>query len=369
MRNFTLSLILLALTPLISAAQTNNILVGVSSFSSERINAEDCLAPENVQASNITSASAEISWEGFSNAANYKLEYGYSSFELGTGTVVTVPNDALTFTLEELEMLTSYDVYIKTICDNDESIYSLPLTFTTEDDYCEIDTHEIIEPISYVEFAGIENTTSTELNGTPGYEFFLDMVGDVEPGNSYEITVRGNTGGDYSNGITAFIDWNQNGYFSNFGERYDLGVLTNSNGEDGKEIVTTITVPADALPGPTRLRIIKEFYSGEHVLDACFWVSYGQIEDYTVEVGSLGTEQLDKNSFSFFPNPAKESISFQSTAPVTDLAFYNTFGQQVLSKSVNATSSQIDLSSLPVGMYFMKVNIDGESKTYKFIKE
>ena len=199
--------------------------------------------------------------------------------------------------------------------------------------------------------------------------FFLEMVADVEPGSSYNIIVRGNTGGDYDNGITAFIDWNQDGILNNTTERYDIGVLTNSNGEDGQEISTTIVVPANALPGTTRLRIIKEFYSGEHVMDACFWVSYGQIEDYSVEVASLGTDQFDLNSFSFFPNPAKEILSFQATTPVSKLVFYNALGQEVLRKSVNATSSQVDISSLSKGLYFMEVNIHGESKTFKVLRE
>ena len=342
---------------------------GVFSISGECTIAEGCLIPENLKASNITTSSAEISWEGSPEASNYELEYGHAGFVQGSGTIVTLDAELSTFILDELDSVTSYDVYMKTICSDEQSIYSIPLTFKTVDDYCEIETIEITEPISYVEFAGIQNTTSTALDGTPGHEFFLEMVADVEPGSSYNIIVRGNTGGDYDNGITAFIDWNQDGILNNTTERYDIGVLTNSNGEDGQEISTTIVVPANALPGTTRLRIIKEFYSGEHVMDACFWVSYGQIEDYSVEVASLGTDQFDLNSFSFFPNPAKEILSFQATTPVSKLVFYNALGQEVLRKSVNATSSQVDISSLSKGLYFMEVNIHGESKTFKVLRE
>ena len=80
--------------------------------------------------------------------------------------------------------------------------YCGPLAFTT------------IEPITLVKFAGINKTSSEVIGGTPAHEDFRTSVGDVGQGSSYEITLKGNTGGGFTNRFVVFIDWNQNGNFN-----------------------------------------------------------------------------------------------------------------------------------------------------------
>jgi hypothetical protein len=57
-----------------------------------------------------------------------------------------------------------------------------------------------------------------------------------------------------------------------------------STGTDGKQSTGDITVPADALLGATRMRVIKKFST---VPDACNAAGYGQAEDYTVVVDAI----------------------------------------------------------------------------------
>ena len=47
---------------------------------------------------------------------------------------------------------------------------------------------------------------------------------------------------------------------------------------------------------------------------------------------------------------------------------YNLLGQEVISKSINANETSIDVSQLPSGTYFVKVQIANTSKTIKVIK-
>jgi hypothetical protein len=43
-------------------------------------------------------------------------------------------------------------------------------------------------------------------------------------------------------------------------------------------------------------------------------------------------------------------------------------GQQVISTEIGATTSDINLSGLTAGTYIMKVTVDGQTGTYKVLK-
>lgn len=120
------------------------------------------------------------------------------------------------------------------------------------------------EPITYVNFAGISNTSSAG-NSQDIHEYFTEIKGLVEPRSSYQISLNGNTEGDFTSKYVVFIDWNQNGSFSDPGEVY-FGdgslVQTNSDGVTTSPITAMIAVPNGVKVGNTRMRIKKSFSSG-----------------------------------------------------------------------------------------------------------
>lgn len=170
------------------------------------------------------------------------------------------------------------------------------------DTYCEMTYGQEVQPITRVVFAGIDNVSDAGVNNSPGQEYFLELAGNVQAGERYEILVEGNTNGDHRNAVAAYIDWNQNGVFEE-SERFDIGILLNSTGTDGKTIINTIIVPDNALSGATRMRVIKRWPDG--VMEPCIDGHVGQAEDYTLivsaspnacEIGSDGTlERIEEN--------------------------------------------------------------------------
>lgn len=88
-----------------------------------------CPNSSMLSAANITSSSAEVTWEtGGSNMWN--IEYGTSGFALGSGTQITVSNNP--YVLDSLMAFTNYDVYVQDTCDGiGASMWLGPLTFTT----------------------------------------------------------------------------------------------------------------------------------------------------------------------------------------------------------------------------------------------
>lgn len=176
--------------------------------------------------------------------------------------------------------------YIVTCTLNDESDTSDVIQVTLEDPidcYCLANFENSVEPITYVSFVDIDNTSSA--SATEAYEDFTDQSTEVFAGATYEITLKGFTGGNWTNFFTVFIDWDQNGVLGDAGEIYEIGSITNSTGEDDISVMGDIQVPFDALPGTTRMRIVKNFSTSP--LDPCGSYGYGQVEDYSVEVAPL----------------------------------------------------------------------------------
>ena len=243
--------------------------------------APDCAEPTDVLAENITSDSADITWTEGNTETQWEVLYGEVGFDPETeGTTVSDDDGVLGVTLSDLDMDTTYEVYVKSICgEGSSSIWTGPVSFSTP--YCVTNFPSGVEPITLVDFGDIENVTSASTD-EDAQEYFLDMTTDLGQTYSYTITAEGNTNGPYTNLFTVFFDWNQDGEFNNEDERFEIGSIYNSTGEDGQQASAVITVPEDALVGETRMRVTKRYYTS--VADACNTSGFGQAEDYTVNV-------------------------------------------------------------------------------------
>src|SRR5690606_34122258 len=163
--------------------------------------------------------------------------------------------------------------------------------------YCEInEDYWDVEEITTITFEGIPftntNTTDILVNHT-------NVFVEVERGESYSISLKGNTHGNWENEFVVFVDWNQNGILDDTGEVYYIGMISNSTGYDSQSATATITVPANAQFGSTRARITKAytdiFWDTYLNIDPCYisyyddwdmeiYGSYGQAVDITVNV-------------------------------------------------------------------------------------
>lgn len=152
------------------------------------------------------------------------------------------------------------------------------------DPYCEVSFPSGVEPITLVQFGEINNTSTNETSDAEdGFELedYTELSATITPTLSYEITLKGNTAGSFTNYFRVYIDWNQNGDFSDEGELYNIGTIYGSTGLDDDSATATITVPLNALQGTTRMRITKKFNANA---GACNTTGFGQAEDYTIIV-------------------------------------------------------------------------------------
>lgn len=85
---------------------------------------------------------------------------------------------------------------------------------------------------------------------------------------------------------------------------------------------------------------------------------------------NLSTEDFaGVNKLKAYPNPVKDFLNLSYSQDISEVAIFNLLGQQLFSKKINATESQINMSNLSKGTYLVKVTVDNEVKTIKIIKE
>lgn len=137
-----------------------------------------------------------------------------------------------------------------------------------------------VEPITRVTFAGINNTSPAAIGGTP-HQNFTSIVGNVVLGLSYPISVQGNTDGNFTTHVRVFIDFNNNGLFTDPGETFTVGTIVNSTGTDGITANSSITIPLTANTGQIRMRVHKRFSVAG---TPCNTTGFGEAEDYTLNI-------------------------------------------------------------------------------------
>ena len=154
--------------------------------------------------------------------------------------------------------------------------------------YCVVSGLSSVEPITRVIVADIDNASPNQ-SSAPRHEDFTSVIGHMTQGSSYELKVEGNTSGNFTTSVHVYVDWNNDGYFTDAGEYSFGGTLVNSTGSDGKQAIGTIVVPSDATVGNKRMRIIKRFQNVvPNPNDGCTGgSSFGQAEDYTLFIGPL----------------------------------------------------------------------------------
>ncbi len=97
----------------------------------------------------------------------------------------------------------------------------------------------------------------------------------------------------------------------------------------------------------------------------CYWVGdelvyHGEDEDCDAIYTELhGIDEMNRNGFTVYPNPSHNVLFVEAQSivsqPTTTYRIINLMGQTVLSGSITAENQQINIKSLPVGMYFISV--------------
>lgn len=241
-------------------------------------------APAGLSAGSITDTGATISWSAVKDAAGYILQWKpASATTFNTVTGITSPS----YNLKASNSGTSYVVQVSSVCSNGgNGGYSAPVSFKTTGPaplvYC-TSVGKTLDGITNVTFNTINNSTSATSSGYTDYTATQSTT--VSRGNPYTLSAKINTGGNFTNYTKAWIDWNHDGVFSTGTEEYNLGTAKNVSNGSTSVSPLSLTVPAAAVTGTTRMRVSTRFSAAPSPCAALF---DGEVEDYSVIVIATG---------------------------------------------------------------------------------
>lgn len=176
--------------------------------------------------------------------------------------------------------------------------------------------------------AGVTIGSFSNTSGGAGYTDFTGLTVQLDAGQSVSVSLTpGFSGRTYNEYWKIWIDYNADGDFADNGELvFDAGGLSAST------VSGSINVPASA-SGTTRMRVSMK-YNGSQ--SACETFSYGEVEDYTV---SLGTPEPDTEA----PTAPTNLVATGSTQTSIDLSW------SASSDNVAVIDYQVYVDNVPNG--------------------
>ncbi|MGB3464913.1 MAG: GEVED domain-containing protein, partial [Cyclobacteriaceae bacterium] len=230
--------------------------------------------PTGLNVSGVGSSTATLSWSTVPGAS-YDVRYRVA----GTSSWTTVAAGSSSANLSGLAVSTAYEAQVRSNCtDGSVSAYSSTINFTTtavQLNYCASNGNSIAdEYISRVQLGSINNVTGASASG---YGNYTAQSTDLTKGTSNTITITPTwTGTLYNEGYSVFIDYNQDGDFTDAGEQVFSLAPSQATPVSGN-----FTVPAGAADGTTRMRVSMSYNATPA---ACGAFDFGEVEDYTVNI-------------------------------------------------------------------------------------
>ena len=86
---------------------------------------------------------------------------------------------------------------------------------------------------------------------------------------------------------------------------------------------------------------------------------------------ALSLDESLRPAFSIYPNPVVNEIHIQFPENYINagLKIYNQLGQRILNTNLTNTFNTVDVSFMSPGLFVLELNSEGNTKTYKFIKQ
>ena len=216
-------------------------------------------------------------------------------------------------------------------------------------------------------------------NGS-GYEDFTTIKGDscsLSAGTTYTATIET---GYTEMSCQVWIDFNNDGIFQ---PSESVGGISDF-GWPGPTAPAALTIPSTAALGTYRMRIVGNWHAGA---GGIFYVPststvsippcpttaiyYGDARDYTVNIVTpLSTAVLASvGGVSIYPNPATDELTVKTgNGSYTSLTITNSIGQEMQQQPLMDTETKIDVSKLPVGVYYVTFMGGNSTKVERFVK-
>lgn len=215
-----------------------------------------------------------LTWNAVAGATSYDVYFGAGSLP-GTAIANVATNS---YTLGTLSASTTYywQVVPRNACGATTGTPAT-WTFTTASAPC-----VCVPTATTDDNTGITNVTFNTINNTTTGAAAYTNTGistTVTGTNIYPLSVSVNTGGAYTVNVKAWIDWDNNGLFTDPGEEYNLGSATNGNPILSSLSPLNISIPN--IVGSFKMRVRASYNTAP---TPCGNQNYSEAEDYTIVV-------------------------------------------------------------------------------------
>ncbi len=251
-----------------------------------------CPKPTNLSASNITTTTADLSWQENGSATTWNIEYGPAGFTQGQGTTVSVTSNP--YTLTGLSSATEYDFYVQSDCGGgDLSIWEGPYSFMTPGT-CGFFKVDLLDSYGDGWNGGL---LTVFVNGTVFENMTLDNGAGPEshyiPVDTGDILSFDYTPGSYSD-ENEYVVYDNNNFM-----QADEGAGQTEPGDIGDPSIPTGLEACPSCPKPTNL-YATNITAHEAELS---WTENGTATTWNIEYGYSGFAPGQGTTISVTTNP------------------------------------------------------------------
>jgi hypothetical protein len=355
--------------------------------------APSCYNTTNLAVITQTTNSIEITWQDNNTnmpAGGWNVEYGFSGFTQGTGTIINTTSNPLTIT--GLLSSTNYDFYVQAVCaadGSDSSEWVGPVSGRTDDAPPPNDTCDTAIPLNVTlscnptignnvlatdstvnEGEIMPNCADPAANGDLGYEALDVWYTFVVPNTGTVIVETSNAGGMVDTVLAAYtgtcgdlqeLDCQDDSVIEPNSDDFRFSSLVLQNLNPGDTIYLRVwSYPAYTSAGNPQQNIQGAF-------GICV---YGQARNWRDSL-TVDDTSLNDINISCYPNPVTDVLTINANKPVKSVKVFNMLGQLVKTVNMDTDLNEVDINinNLSSGTYFIKVATYAQQKSFTIIKK
>ena len=326
--------------------------------------------------SNSATCGGNVTADGGATVTERGICFSTTSNPTTSNSKVTNGSGTGSFTANMTGLAANTTYYVRAYAINSQgTAYGIQQTFTTYAGtvtYCASKgSNSTYEWIDLVQFAGINRTSGND----GGYKDMTSLQGTVALGSTNTIYLSAGFGSSsYTEYWAVWIDFNQNGTFDTDEK------LVSGSSSSSATLSATVTIPSTAKLGATRMRVSMKYNAAQ---TACETFSYGEVEDYTVNITASGSsiatdvtfaEKLGNEKieiYSLYPNPASERIYVKLNGIEGEVTarIYDIRGSVVKFQVLTDRETPIEIGDLAKGIYIISLDEEKEPISKRFVKQ
>ena len=198
-------------------------------------------------------------------------------------------------------------------------------------------------------------------SGCEGYGDFTDQMTNVEQGGTHDVTFTTGYGNQF---VRIWIDFNDDYAYTLDELVLDNYEIADGGGSGTYTETTQITIPSDAPLGEHSMRVKTNWNAGVPD-DACEETTYGETEDYMVNVVTslgFGENELSESQFKIY-SADNDNFTIKLTTDYSDLitfTVYDVNGKIVVFNNIEKTTGasyiyDLNMSYAASGVYLIKM--------------